>query len=54
MRFVTIAGPSAAPRADVTRTRSPLRMPFSFASGSGISTKKLDCKSELVLTCLVQ
>src|SRR5205807_6891427 len=38
-RPVTMATPSIEPRAEVTRAREPLVMPFSFASCSGISMK---------------
>jgi len=38
-RLVTIATPSMEPRADVTRAREPLAIPFSWASSSGISMK---------------
>ena len=43
MRRVTIAFPSIEPRADVTRTASPLDTPRSLASSSGISMKNSGC-----------
>ena len=42
-RLLTIATPSIEPRAEVTRAREPLVMPFSFASSSGISMKNPGC-----------
>ena len=54
MRRVTIAFPSTEPRAERTRTMSPLRMPFSRASASGISTKKWGCSWLLAAMFFVQ